>query len=412
MKFLLSNNALKYALFLTFLISLMTNTQPHRREGKRRDYDSRNSQFDQSAPNPDRKVFRKHSKEYELQAREINKAESSGTTRKRHHNKGFMINSYQKEDQFLRNSDKCPEHSILINGDCVALVDVGLINFLAMIIACGLCLFIFISTIICLLYLSRKCKRKFKFIRKLKKIFGRKSKKARNAHNLHQQLNQSNNSEENINNNSVINADNRINSDANMINDNSNINYKNSNKAYMNVPNYSNYGENRFIINSNNDFSMDPNAMILKNESNLNSNNQESSNVYRNNNDNSNDSFGKKLNGILNYFPSLGKKLINKAFIKNNENEARDNLTQLEMNSKSNVNTTDAIKQPNLSYLNIFRKQNNQNLSKQSMNPYDSRETKNVIQENQFVLPTNSKYVTQDNYQQSIIRLMNFYFYL
>lgn len=390
MKFI-SSYALKYTLLLTFLLSLITNIQSHRGEGRRGDHGPRKSQFDPNSARPGSKVFR----EEEIKEREFNKEEHLGP-RKRHHKKGFKINSYQEEDQFLRNSDKCPEHSILIEGDCVALVDVGLINFLAMTIGCGLCVFIFISIVIGLVFLCRKFKRKFRYIKKIKKLLFRKNKIPNNSH---LKLNETNNSEENINNNnhnnSFYNSNNQINSDANIINANlNNHNNQNLNRANMNVSNYSNLG-NRVAMNSNNDFSMQPKAIIHNS-----TNNNQNTNLNQNNNNSPNDSFGRKINGILSYFPSL----INKGFVKNyKENLADENTKQVEMNSKANLNKINPLAEQNINDLNCLKNQKNdcnQDLPKQLINPYIQSQNENVFQENPFLL-SNQNYLSHERNEQS-----------
>ena len=153
--------ALKHTLLLAFLLCILTAIQSHRGGGRRGDHGPRKSQFDPKETHPDPIVFRDYK---ELERGEANNDDNSGH-RKKHHHKGYKINKYNQEEQFLTRSDICPEHSILINGDCVVLVDVGLITFLAMIIAGGLCLLILFAVVIGLFRLCRRCKSKFKLFR-------------------------------------------------------------------------------------------------------------------------------------------------------------------------------------------------------------------------------------------------------
>ena len=399
MRFVLIN-VLKFTmLFITFL-SLITNTKEHKGGKSRGDNLPIKDDFKPYGPPRTPKGFM----DVKVFVGEVvDEVDENFRHKNKHHHKGLKINSYNQEDQFLKGSEICPEHSILINGDCVTLVDVGLINFLAMFIAGGLCLLIFISIVICLVFLYRRCKRKFNIMKKIKKAFG--FKRIKMSNNSHQNLNENHDQHENLNNNSFNNSNNQINPQANY--ENNNV-YNHSNRANYNVSNYSNVGK-KVAINPNNDFSMYPSLFINNQENNNNSyNNALHPSVNNLNNStmrnlNENNFLGKKINGILNYFPSLGKKLMNNNTInKNNGNEV-SKATQVEMNSKNKLNKVNPIAKSNPSNLQRSENkniQNNQNIPKQPMNPYIQRQYENIIQEDQFVL-ANNNYICDENYDQS-----------
>lgn len=407
---IIMRNALKYIFFFLILINFVTITYEHSgrssKRGKRRDNYYDEHQFISNIPPSDRKVFTEE---------EFDKPEEF-VHRKRPHHKGFKFNRYQNDDQFLKNSDICPEHTILINGDCIASVDVGLINFLAMFIAGGLCLLIFISVIIGLVCLCKKCKRKFKLFKRFKKVFG--SKKVRISNNRHQQLNETNNQEDN----SYYKADNtHKNNQIEPQNININPNVINQNQYNKNIPIASDYNDigNRFIINPNNDFNtnfnndvnnQDNNTKVLNRKLN-NSNRIKEQLINQENSINSNNNFlGKKINGILNYFPSLGKKFSNNH---NNSNEIKE-VKQVEMNLNTNKQNSNPFFTSSSQINNQKKDHSNiDNIHNHHINPFMNKANVNIIQEIPYNY-SNNNYIHRDEIDQSKkflifnIRLKNF----
>lgn len=214
MKFI-SRNILKYVLIFTMILCLLTYTESHKRRwkegeftrghknssdiGQPRSNDVPNSKYNEIHNElkwEERDFYRVsqhnpmggHPRPKDLIENPNNSREWKYWKGRKNHKNDFMINQYEKDAQFLRNSKICPEHSILINGDCVDHVDVGLINFLAMFIAGGLFFSMLIAILIAIICVCRKCRRKSRCFRKFRKMLGFK-RNHRIQHDSHQQSN-------------------------------------------------------------------------------------------------------------------------------------------------------------------------------------------------------------------------------
>jgi len=452
MKFIF-RNVLKNVLIFTLILCLFTNTNCHKRRWNEGEFPRGHQNFSDIAQQRSKyfynSKFVENQNEMRWEEKEFYRGSQQNPKRgherpkslfenpnhskewkywngKKHHNKDFKINRYEKDAQFLKNSNICPEHSILIDGDCVDHVDVGLINFLAMFIAGGLFFLMLIAILIAIVCVCRKCRRKSRCFRKFRKMVGFK-RNHKIKKNSDQQINHRI-EKRNMNNNVLNNQNNSFiskqeNSYSNLYEENNhqnhNIchNYNNlpENQKIMQSPDFnqlpiqtannpaSDFSNGPFTFGQNATYNQNGDSKIFKKNENFTMNSVIKADEKINLEKKYPSFLGKKINGILNYFPKLGKQLLKNPFEKLDQNNMPQHLSQNEVIPK-NIQTNYC----ELSTVNTVKNPINSNYNSSEkifINPYNQINLQSNVDNNVFK-SENETFNNQINFEQSMFILI------